>query len=48
MLQKYLTISENIHSLLTIYIIDEFVHQGLITHISIMLFLKNASSYKGE
>ena len=41
MLQKYPTISANARSLLPF--IDEFVRQGLISQISIMLFLKSAS-----
>ena len=41
MLQRYLTVSVNARSLLPS--IDEFVHQGLISQILIMLFLKNTS-----
>ena len=41
MLQKYPAISVNSRSLLPF--IDEFVRQGLIFQISIMLFLKNTS-----
>ena len=40
-LPKYPTISINPSSLLPL--IDEFVSQGLISQISIMLFLKNTS-----
>ena len=41
MSQKYPAISVNAGSLLPF--IDEFVHQGLISQISVMLFLKNTS-----
>ena len=41
MLQKYLTISVNARSLLPF--IDEFVRQGIVSQISITLFLKNTS-----
>ena len=44
MLQKYLTISVNACSLLPF--IDEFVHQRLISQISIILLLKNTPMYQ--
>ena len=42
MLQKYRTISVNGRSL---PFIDEFVRQGLISHISIIFLLKNISKH---